>query len=87
MISIKLAVLLFLLFAIFEFFVLSALVVVGENKKRMDRMDALDGKVEEVIEAAIDHGYIEASRSDGDYDLNIYKEGTRKIREILRGML
>ena len=87
MISIKLAVLLFLLFGIFEFFVLSALVVVGENKKRMDRMDALDGKVEEVIEAAIDYGYVEASRSDGDYDLNVYKEGTRKIREILKEML
>ena len=86
MISIKLAVLLFLLFAIFEFFVLSALLVVGENKKRMDRMDALDGKVEEVIEAAIDHVDCR-HQTEGDADYDIDKEGTKKIRKILGGML
>ena len=42
---------------------------------------------EGVIEAAIGHGYVEDSRSEGDYDLNVRKEGTKKIEKILEGIV
>ena len=54
--------------------------------ERIGRKQRIEEATEEVIEAAIRHGYIEDSRSEGDYDLNVRDEGTKEIREILEGM-
>ena len=51
-----------------------------------ERSDLIREATELVIEAVIDHGYIEDSRSEGDYDLNVRKEGTEKIRKILEAL-
>ncbi len=50
------------------------------------KAEAIREVTELVVEAAIDHGYIEDSRSEGDYDLNVSKEGTEKIRKILEAL-
>lgn len=38
---------------------------------------------EEIIEAACKNAYIEDSRSEGDYDININKQGEEAIDKIL----
>ena len=86
MISIKLAVLIFLLFAIFEFFVLSAVMVFDANKKKLEKMMEITEIREEIIQAAIDNCGC-SHRSEGDADYDIDGVGTGKIHKILEGML
>lgn len=52
-------------------------VLLKPTKKKIIRI------TEEVIEVAMKYGYIEDSRAENDYDLNVNDEGTKKIREIL----
>ncbi len=56
------------------------------RKQEAERQQKITEATELVIEAAIDHGYIEDSRSEGDYDLNVSKEGAEKIRKILEAL-
>ena len=51
--------------------------------ERIGRKQRIEEATEEVIEAAIEYGYIEDSRAENDYDLNVRKEGTKKIEKIL----
>ncbi len=64
--------------------ILICIAVSTRDKKRATRDN--EEAAEEIIEVLLDHGYIEDSRAENDYDLNIRKEGTRKIREILEGL-
>ena len=52
----------------------------------IDRAKAIPEALEEIIQAACDHAFIESSYSEGDYDIDIHKEGEAKIRTILEGM-
>ena len=52
----------------------------------IDRAKAIPEALEEIIQAACDHAFIESSCSEGDYDIDIHKEGEDKIRTILEGM-
>ena len=73
--------------AAFGFFVAAICVAASEADKRIKRTLKIEETTEEVIQAALDYGYVEASRSEGDYDLNVNDEGTAKIRSIIEGML
>ncbi len=54
--------------------------------ERIGRKQRIIEATEEAIEVFLDHGYVEDSRSEGDYDLNVRKAGAEKIREILEGV-
>ena len=59
----------------------------GRADDRIKKMQEITEAKEEIIQVAIDHAYIEDSRSAGDYDINIEKEGEERIRKILEGMV
>ena len=59
----------------------------GRADDRIKKMQEITEAKEEIIQVAIDHAYIEDSRSAGDYDINIDKEGEERIRKILEGMV
>ena len=66
---------------------LHAIFATGKEADEATRKaEAINEAAELVIEAAIGHGYIEDSRSEGDYDLNVSREGTEKIRKILEAL-
>ena len=73
--------------AIFGFFVAAICVASSEGDKRIKKILNIGETTEEIIEIACQYAYVEDCRSEGDYDINVDKEGTRKIREILEGIL
>ena len=55
--------------------------------ERIKKIQEISEIRELIIQEAIDNAYVEDSRSEGDYDINISKEGTEEIQKILEGML
>ena len=58
-------------------------VIVYVLNERIGRRQRIVETTELVIEACIRYGYIEDSRSEGDYDLNVNRKGTKEVRKIL----
>ena len=58
----------------------------ADVRKMKKKVFDIEEKTEEIIQVAIDHVDCR-HRTEGDADYDIDKEGTRKIREILGGML
>ena len=59
----------------------------GMADERILTMQQIEEAREEIIQEAVDHAYVEASRSEGDYDVAIDKIGEQKIRKILERLL
>lgn len=59
----------------------------GKSDDRILKIQEIDETTEEIIEAAIDHALVVSARTEGDYDINVDKIGTQKIRKILEGLL
>ncbi len=56
-----------------------------KKKGRMYKQKITEA-LEEILQAACDHAFIESSYSEGDYDIDIHKDGEAKIKTILEGM-
>ena len=80
-------ILLMLVSAIFGLLVAAICFASRTADERIKKIQEITEIRELIIQEAIDNAYVEDSRSEGDYDINISKEGTEEIQKILEGML
>jgi len=69
--------------AIFGLFVAALCFVSKDSDSRIKKIREIPEIREEIVQAAIDHAYVERCRAENDYDINIDGKGEGEIQKIL----